>query len=118
MAPLWNHGTIAPKALLNKKKENIGKEQKTTLSFEGVVRVYGAGAHAETIGNVCSFAHAKYAANPCPERLLRDQITIFIFVATIILGPSALRAPHDGGHRSATLMLQHEGFTSPSSLRL
>ena len=28
----------------------------------------------ETIGNICSFAYAKYGANPCPERLFRDQL--------------------------------------------
>ena len=25
--------------------------------------------HGETIGNVCSFVHAKYDPNPCPERV-------------------------------------------------
>ena len=61
------------------------------LNFEGCLRAYGAGAHAETMGNVCSFAHAKYGANPCQGPLFRDQITFFFF-ATILWELSALRA--------------------------
>ena len=36
---------------------------KVSLSFEGVLRAWGARAHVETIGNGYSFAHAKYGAN-------------------------------------------------------
>ena len=62
MAPLWHHGTIAPRAA-QKDLLIFEKYAKVDLSFEGVLRVEGAGAHAETIGNVYSFAHAKYGTN-------------------------------------------------------
>ena len=42
----------------------LEKYPKVNLSFEGVVRAYGASAHAESIENAYSFAHAKYGANP------------------------------------------------------
>ena len=69
MVPLWHHGIIAPRA----PKKNTyfiififlgGKCPKVNLSFEGVLRVYVDSAHAETTGNVYSYAHAKYAASP------------------------------------------------------
>ena len=60
--------------------------------------------HAETIGNVCSFAHAKYGVNPCPERLFRDQITSsLIFVETILLGALGVESPHGGAIVRASL---------------
>ena len=48
--------------------------------------------------------HAKYGANPCLERLFRDQLTfVFIYFATIRLGLSALRAPTVGPLKSYNL---------------
>ena len=32
------------------------------MIFSIVLEAWGASAHAETIGNVCSFAHARYGA--------------------------------------------------------
>ena len=64
MAPLWHHGTIAPRAPKKNQNKIVGKYPNVNLSFEGVLRATGASAHAETIGNVYSFAHAKYGASP------------------------------------------------------
>ena len=64
MAPLWNHGAIASRASENNKKGIVGKCTKTILSVEEVLGAHGASAHAETIGNVSGFAHAKYGATP------------------------------------------------------
>ena len=46
IAPLWHHGSIAPRAPDLEKCPNLN------LSFEVVLRAWGADAHAETIGNV------------------------------------------------------------------
>ena len=80
------------------------KKKNTVYFFEGVLRGKGASAHAEAIGNICSFAHAKYGGNPCLGRLFRDQITFRLLFATIILGLSALRAPTVGPYGSRAVV--------------
>ena len=60
--------------------------EKTNLSFEGVLRAQWAGAHVETIGNVCSFAQAKCGPKLCLERLNRDQ-TAAVDYACLKKGP-------------------------------
>ena len=71
MALRWHQGTIAPRAL--KQKYFLREEfPKANLSFEGVLRAYGAWEYARTIGNGYIFAHAKYGANPLEKRLFRD----------------------------------------------
>ena len=60
------------------------------INFEGVLRASGASAHAETIGNVRRFVHAKYGANLQEKRLFRDHFFCF---ENILWGLSALRAP-------------------------
>ena len=72
----------------------FGKTTKRKSLFQGRFQSLGCSAHAETIGNVCSFAHADYDANPYPERLFHDQIACFR--STILLVLSALRAPTVG----------------------
>ena len=52
------------------------------LSFRGILSHSAAPEHGETIGNVYSFAHAKYGANPLPERVFYDQIT-FVNISKI-----------------------------------
>ena len=84
MTPLWHHGTIAPRA-----PPKIRVCPKTNLSSEGVLRAWRAGAHAETLGNVYSFAHAKY---------IRKKVHIswpshFYLFEKVLFGLAALRAP-------------------------
>ena len=57
----WNHiPQGSPKRIII----CLEKCPKINLSFERVLRASRASAHAETIGNVYSFAHAQYGAIP------------------------------------------------------
>ena len=54
------HGAMAPLRLPKRiKTKMVEKDPKANLSFDGVLRAWGAGAHAGFIANLYSLAHAR-----------------------------------------------------------
>ena len=89
MAPardVWPQPKWAPES--NLKKQKFKKCKKIEI-FEVVLKAYEAWENAGPIGNVYSFAHAKYGPSTYEQILFRDQNIFPNFISFYFLGHSA-----------------------------